>query len=362
MSKMDPSSKKTVEPIEDEEDDNETSSSNVIDKSYIDNITYWWKKFNAIVVVTPYDKMELPHKATAGEFNSKNEDMIIAAANIVADELGYPVKQLTEKLKTVMHIYMPAEACVRNKIMFATITAILSDAAKQHSGRSDDLQTIQTAPLVGLSDDEYAQMLQQDQPIPRDEWLPPIKNILQKCKTQSVSSGGVRKEPIIEGGMPVFSVSGVPAPTTPSKTDGKIVVEDLGCGCQIPDEILKAIVPQSDNEELVKSIPNVEDLSMYVADSIEDISEKSQSCGIGESVYFVPCASKKIVSEIIPVVAKNKADAIAKIKMLKSDDSCETVGKCYSSADIVKRKEISDVWSTSDEDDNLMSLLSKLNK
>ena len=342
------------------EEDEEDTTAKVVDKSYIDNIEYWWKKYNAIVMVTPYDR-DVPHVKTPGEFDIKNKSMIVSAAHLVAREMGCDVDAITTNFKTMLHVYLPAEACARNKIMFATITAILSDAAKQHSGSVDELQTIQVAPLQDMDDDTFEALLQQDQPVATEDLLEPIQVILNK---KQKSSSGVRKEPIVGGTFPGFSVSDVSdTPTTTINKDGKIVVEDLGCGCQIPDELVKELTIVNNNDDLIKNIPNIEDLSMYVTDNIEEISDKASQCGIGEAVYFVPCASKKIVSEIIPVVAKSKEDAIAKIQMLKSDSASETVGKCYSSADIVKRKEISDVWSSSEESgDDLMSILSKLNK
>ena len=127
-----------------------SSSQVMLNKSYVDNVDFWWNKYKSIVVITPYPSNTTPEKYINGDrtvFDPSNKNMVKGVVVSCAASLDIEPEDLLDELKCCININVPAEWCLRSKAMFGVINAALQSTFERSAGKIEPGITVS----VGVS-------------------------------------------------------------------------------------------------------------------------------------------------------------------------------------------------------------------
>ena len=123
----------------DKDDDNDTDtyispSQVMLNKSYVDNVDFWWNKYKSIVVITPYPSNTTPEKYINGArtaFDPSNKTMVKGVITSCAASLEIEPEDVLDELECCININVPAEWCLRSKTMFNLINTAVQDTLER---------------------------------------------------------------------------------------------------------------------------------------------------------------------------------------------------------------------------------------
>ena len=126
---------------EDDDTDTYTSPSQVmLNKSYVDNVDFWWNKYKSIIVITPYPSNTTPEKYINGDrtaFDPKNKTMVKGVITSCAASLDMELDDVIDELECCININVPAEWCLRSKTMFNLINAAIQNTLEYSAGKKE---------------------------------------------------------------------------------------------------------------------------------------------------------------------------------------------------------------------------------